>query len=380
MNNWKTVKLGYVCDVRDGTHDSPKYVDKGFPLITSKNVKENHIDFSTCNLISKEDLDAINKRSLVENGDIIMPMIGTIGNPLIVDADKLFAIKNVALIKFNQNIIYNKYIKYILKSNLFNIYTNKNKRGGTQKFLSLKDIRNFSFSLPSIQVQKQIVSILEKAESLKQKREETNKETQKIIQSIFYDMFGDPVKNEKGWSVEKLADATEVIMGQSPSGNSYNSKKEGIPFFQGKAEFGIKYPSVKKWTTKPTKIALSGDTLISVRAPVGTANMSNIGCCIGRGLSAIRVKNKVNQEFLFRLLELLEKYIASKGTGSTFKAISGKDLKSIEIIVPPIEFQEEFAKRIQLIESIQSKQQSSTKEINTLFDALMQKAFKEELC
>src|SRR5262249_7974376 len=77
--------LGEVCDVRDGTHDSPKYVREGYPLITSKNLKNGFIDFTSVNLISREDLDAINKRSKVDAGDILMPMIGTIGNPVIAD-------------------------------------------------------------------------------------------------------------------------------------------------------------------------------------------------------------------------------------------------------------------------------------------------------
>src|SRR3989338_8998220 len=107
-------KLNNICDVRDGTHDSPKYKTEGFPLVTSKNVKDGYIDFSTANLISKDDLDKINKRSAADDGDIIMPMIGTIGNPIIIKKDREFGIKNVALIKFNKSRISNIYIKCLL--------------------------------------------------------------------------------------------------------------------------------------------------------------------------------------------------------------------------------------------------------------------------
>jgi type I restriction enzyme M protein len=95
--DWPKVKLGEVCDVRDGTHDSPKYVLEGYPLITSKNLKDGFIDFTDVNLISREDLDAINKRFKVDAGDLLMPMIGTIGNPVIADASREYAVKNVAL-------------------------------------------------------------------------------------------------------------------------------------------------------------------------------------------------------------------------------------------------------------------------------------------
>ena len=134
--------LGELCDVRDGTHDSPKYVAEGFPLITSKNIVDGKIDTSTANLISEEDYVEICKRSKVGHGDILMPMIGTIGNPVIVkELAPKFAIKNVALIKFKSNSPSNVYINAFLKSRHFYQYVSKLSRGGTQKFLGLGDIR-----------------------------------------------------------------------------------------------------------------------------------------------------------------------------------------------------------------------------------------------
>lgn len=107
--NFSKMKLGKICDVRDGTHDSPKYQTVGYPLITSKNLTSGEIDFSNCNYIKEEDYKKINLRSEVTRGDIIMPMIRTIGNPIIVNTDIRFAIKNVALIKFNNNTLQNIY-------------------------------------------------------------------------------------------------------------------------------------------------------------------------------------------------------------------------------------------------------------------------------
>ncbi len=101
-------KLEDICDVRDGTHDSPKYVNEGYPLITSKNVTNGTIDFNNVNNISSEDYEKINRRSFVDDGDILMPMIGTIGKPIIVVKNRDFAIKNVALIKFNKSNVLNR--------------------------------------------------------------------------------------------------------------------------------------------------------------------------------------------------------------------------------------------------------------------------------
>ena len=156
--NWKFIALQNICDVRDGTHDSPKYVAEGYPLITSKNILEDKIDFFNVNYISKLDLEKINKRSKVDRGDILMPMIGTIGNPLIVDVEKEFAIKNVALLKFNKLKQDNIFIKEILSSNYFLSIIKEKNRGGTQKFLSLNDIRNISIPIVPEEVKARIIS------------------------------------------------------------------------------------------------------------------------------------------------------------------------------------------------------------------------------
>ena len=114
---WISFKLSEVADVRDGTHDSPKYIEKGFPLITSKNLLQNgNINFDNVNYISEKDYMKINKRSEVSNGDILFGMIGTIGNPVLVKSNKKFAIKNVALIKEEKN-LKNSYLIHYLNSN-----------------------------------------------------------------------------------------------------------------------------------------------------------------------------------------------------------------------------------------------------------------------
>ncbi len=187
--SWKVNNLGKICDVRDGTHDSPKYHSVGFPLVTSKNIKNGFIDFSEVNLISEKDLISINKRSLVEDGDILMPMIGTIGNPIIVKKNRDFAIKNVALIKCRPDIICNIYLKSLLDSNYFTNYISKKSRGGTQKFLSLSDIRNVAILLPDIGVQKKYSQLVEKIDLTKQKMIAQSEELETQFQALMQKAF-----------------------------------------------------------------------------------------------------------------------------------------------------------------------------------------------
>lgn len=165
-SSWAVKPLGQICDVRDGTHDSPKFVQAGFPLVTSKNIKNGTIVLDDVNFISKEDYDKINQRSKVDRGDILMPMIGTIGNPVIVDIEPTFAIKNVALIKFHGQEVNAKYVLFVLNSSLFAKYIESTKRGGTQNFISLKDIRSFNIPCPTVAVQEKIIREIEEEVSI----------------------------------------------------------------------------------------------------------------------------------------------------------------------------------------------------------------------
>ncbi|ASA97472.1 restriction endonuclease subunit S [Anoxybacillus flavithermus] len=193
---WERRPLKDIADVRDGTHDSPKYVPNGYPLVTSKNIKNGKIDLSNVNYISEEDFININKRSKVDVGDIIMPMIGTIGNPIIVDEQPNFAIKNVALIKFNNPLVVNIYLKYLLDSHYLDYILNKNKRGGTQKFLSLTDIRNMEIPLPPRDLQDKFSEIVKKIDSQKSILHKSLRELEKNFNSLMQRAFKGELFND----------------------------------------------------------------------------------------------------------------------------------------------------------------------------------------
>lgn len=188
---WSIHKLGEVCDVRDGTHDSPNYVESGYPLVTSKNVRNGEISLDDVSYISYEDYCEINKRSKVDKGDIIMPMIGTIGNPAIVKHDApSFAIKNVALIKFPiPSRIGNLYLKELLTLDFFTIITQKRSRGGTQKFIALGDIRNLEIPVPPINIQSGFENKVTIIESVKEKVTLALDEIQYLFDSLMSRYF-----------------------------------------------------------------------------------------------------------------------------------------------------------------------------------------------
>ena len=141
-----------------------------------------------------------------------------------------------------------------------------------------------------------------------------------------------------------LGTVSAITMGQSPSSEAYNTKGVGLPFYQGKTDFGNVHPSVRVYCDKPQKTAKAFDILISVRAPVGATNIADQRCCIGRGLAAITALNDVSfYKYIFYFLKHCEKDIESLGVGSTFKAISRKDLELISIPLPPLPVQQKIA-------------------------------------
>lgn len=147
------------------------------------------------------------------------------------------------------------------------------------------------------------------------------------------------VKRElpKGWRWEKIGDKSLVttIMGQSPPGESYNKEKIGLPFFQGKADFGVIHPEPTVWCSAPKRIAEPNDILLSVRAPVGPTNLAKEKCCIGRGLAAFRCKEGLYYKYLLLMLRNFEKHISVGGSGSIFNAIGKDEIKEITFPLPP---------------------------------------------
>ncbi|MFC0322640.1 restriction endonuclease subunit S, partial [Gallibacterium melopsittaci] len=184
---WEQCKLGEVNDVRDGTHSSPKYLNEGYPLVTSKNLTEHGLNLDDISFISAEDFEEINKRSKVEIGDIVFGMIGTIGNPILLERDG-FAIKNVALLKRDGK-VENIFLVQLLKSPIFEKYICKENAGGTQKFLGLSQIRDFTFLAPPLPEQQKIGTFFRQLDALitlhKRKVEHSVRLKKALLQKMF---------------------------------------------------------------------------------------------------------------------------------------------------------------------------------------------------
>jgi type I restriction enzyme S subunit len=186
-------------------------------------------------------------------------------------------------------------------------------------------------------------------------------------------VWNDEVKREipEGWGVGNLSDIANITMGQSPPGESYNEKAEGMIFFQGCTDFGNRFPTVRLFTSSPTRFAKSGDILLSVRAPVGTLNIANKDCCIGRGLAALNSKTNAIT-YLFGVMRNLKQIFDRRNSdGTTFGSITKDDLFSLKVIKPKSEILTSFEDIIKPAFEKQNKIELENEQLSSLRDWLL---------
>ncbi len=396
-DGWEWAKLGSYMDVRDGTHDTPKYFDSGIPFVTSKNLGDGKIDFKNVNYISDEDSQKFNQRSRVEAGDILMAMIGTIGKPVVAPKVEFeYSIKNVALFKrltIEQN---SKFIRDYLQ------YSEKRLRkcasGGNQKFLSLKKLKEILIPIPPSSEQKQIVSVLsdylslvecidsdqnalqQLASQLKQKvldiamqgklvPQDPNDEPASVLlekiraekQRLYEEgkiKKKDLVETEivkdgdnayyqnlpKGWGKTLFGNIVYLLSGRDLSVAKYSdSVQKGIPYITGASNFCDGIITTSRFTEFPTVISEKKDILITVKGTVGELAVNPYyKAHIARQIMAIR-PYLVNNEFLKIYLETKIDNMKLQSQ-SMIPGISREVLLKLLIALPP--------KTEQLIKSI----------------------------
>lgn len=395
--SFKLVRCADIIDVRDGTHDSPKYQNQGYPLITSKNINNNKIDFSTVNFISEEDYNKINSRSQVDNGDILMPMIGTVGNPVLVDTKQKFAIKNVALFKLSNNeVVMGKYFYYLLCSDIVKKQLEKSKRGGTQNFVSLKNLRDLRIPIVELNKQEKIVTILDKSYELIKIRKKQLELLNELVKSRFVEMFGDPVKNVMQWEKILCKEATlKIGSGATPKGGNSSYKDEGISLIRSMnvynnnfVENNLAYIDDEQAEKLKNVEVKRNDVLLNI------TGASVARCCIvppkyiparvNQHVSILRCEDTkilpifLCYQFTNENYQRLLWEIASN-SGATREAITKQQIENLEVIIPPIELQNQFADFVTKVDKLKFEMERSLKKLEDNFNSLMQKAFKGEL-
>ena len=332
------------------------------------------------------------KYSYPKKGDILISAAGTIGKTVIFDGeDSYFQDSNIVWIENDESKVTNQFLYYFLQTNPF-ITTN----GSTIKRLYNDNLRDTKIpNVPSIQQQNQITDILGALDKKIQINNQINQELEAMAKTLydywfvqfdFPDQNGKPYKSSggkmvynpelkreipEGWGVEKLRDIANITMGQSPKGTSYNEVGEGILFFQGSTDFGWRFPVARQYTTEPSRIAEEDDILLSVRAPVGTLNITDTRCCIGRGLAAINSKVGANS-YIFNVMQDFKKlFDMMNSVGTTFGSITKDDLYSLQLVYPPNELLMKFDKSVNSFDREIKNRSRQNQELSQLRDWLL---------
>jgi type I restriction enzyme M protein len=228
-----------------------------------------------------------------------------------------------------------KYLFYLLRHNRFNGYLRNRIVGASINNLNSTILNEFNLPLPPIEVQEEIVRELE--------------QYQKIIDGAkqVVDNYKPVIDIDPSWEIKELGEVCDVIAGQSPKGENYNEKGEGLPFYQGRTDFGDTYLlKTKKYTSQITKISKLGDVVMSVRAPVGPVNLTPFDICIGRGLCAIRPKENIVLNYIFYYLMSHQEIIIGN-SGAIFDSINREQIEKLMISIPILEIQQSIVERIE---------------------------------
>ena len=304
------------------------------------------------------------------------------------DFDNVVLGYHCALIIPNSAVVDGKYLNAFMHTRYIQKYFENNASGSGQRYtLSNDTIGNIPVLLPSIDEQHTIGKVLADIDSKIELNKQINDNLEAMAKQLYDYWFvqfdfpneeGKPYKssggamvwNEKlkreipqGWSNGVLSDVANITMGQSPDGSSYNEDGEGIIFYQGSTDFGLRFPDIRQYTTSPSRYANKGDILMSVRAPVGALNIANNDCCIGRGLSALSSKIGSMTHLYYLMNDFRLKFEGMNSAGTTFGSITKDELFSLPVIIPTKSVISEFE---QVCEPIFDKQMIIGEEINAL--------------
>lgn len=393
----ENLTLGEIClKITDGSHNPPKGIDKGKLMLSSRNITENGLNLQDVRYISPEDFIKEDKRTSVTTDDILLTIVGTVGRVLLVDSEypKFTLQRSVGVLKPDKERVFPDFMAYSLKSAEFQRKLTAGSKGVAQKGIYLKDIRSLKIPLPPLPEQKRIAAILDAADAYRQKTKALLTKYDELAQSLFLEMFGDPVRNEKGWERVSLMECyVNGIEGTKcgPFGSALKKHEytnRGIPVWtmfniiNGQFNYdGCLFISPDKFKDLKGYECFQGDVIISRAGTVGKMCVVKYSgkSIISTNLIRLRLDENLLLPMIFSLLmNNWGARVARLRTGEdgSFTHMSTGVLNKIKIPLPPIDLQNQFAERIQAIEKQKAQAQRSMEKAEELFQSLLQRAFK----
>lgn len=335
MSEFRTIRE--LCSVVvDCPHSTPKWTANGKIVIRNNNIKHGRIDFSSPSYTDDEHFAQRIKRAKPQPGDIIITREAPIGDVgMIPENTECCLGQRMVLLRANQSVCDNFYLLYSLQSLYVQHQISWSEGTGTTvSNLRIPHLEQIQIPYLPLEQQAKISSVLRALEEKIENNRRLNDNLQQQAMSLYAEMFLN--SSDSNVTSGTLSDIAVITMGQSPSGSSYNEDGVGEVFYQGRAEFGFRFPKRRLFTTEPKRMAEAGDVLLSVRAPVGDLNIAYERCCIGRGLGAIHSKTGHSSFVLYTMFALRSQLDVFNGEGTVFGSINRDALNAIPIDIPPV--------------------------------------------
>lgn len=392
MEEWKEYRLGDVCKFQEGyvnpPQGNPEFFDGDIKWLRATDLNDGYIYNTSRTLTELGYMSAKKSAILFEPGSIAISKSGTIGRLGIL---KDYMCGNRAVINIIPKSFVNTYFIFcMLRSFRHNFPLLA--VGSVQKNLYISILEEIKIILPNLGLQTKIASILKSLDDKIEVNRRINDNLEQQAQALFKSWFvdfepfkdGEFVESElgmipKGWRVGTLSEIAVITMGVSPSGLSYNTKSEGDVFYQGRAEFGFRFPKRNMYTTEAKRFAEIDSILFSVRAPVGDVNVAEEKCCIGRGLASIKALYGYNSFVLYLMQYLKPFFDKYNSEGTVFGNINKSTLEGFKIIISPKEYQEKFQKIVGKMDCIIKSLEQESSRLSSLRDTLLPRLMSGEL-
>ena len=411
MSEWKEYRLGDILSIKSGFSYQGKYIGTGNSLLLGMGC----VSFKEKFLMSgaRPYSCPYDDRYKVHSGDIVLATRQQSDNlpilampamvPDTLQGKDIVIGTNLYKVEITDTTFSNVYIYWLLKTKQYVNYIAGVKTGTTVSMVTKKNVEDFIFFAPSNPKEREyiasIISALDDKIAVNRRIcENLEAKAQALFKHWFVDFApfldkpngkaerknGKFVESEfglipEGWRVGKLGEIADIAMGQSPAGSSYNEKGEGIIFYQGRTEFGFRYPSVRLYTTEPKRFAEPLSTLLSVRAPVGDINVATDKCCIGRGLASIKSKNNCHSFIFYLLQSMKRRFDVYNGEGTVFGSINKDTLNGQNIIIPSDSIILEFEEIVEEMDKMILESHQENLRLSSLRDTLLPKLMSGQI-
>ena len=378
MADWKELTVGDLCDTISDTYHRN---DEVVVLVNTSDVLEGKI--LNHQLVENKNLKGQFKKTFKKDDILYSEIRPANKRYAYVDfagTERYIASTKLMVLRPKKDRVLPRFLFAFLSSNhvLAKLQHLAETRSGTFPQITFSsELAPMPIALPDFNTQEKIVGMLSSIEGRIQINNAINKNLQEQAQVLYANMFIQNTSDQ--WSEGVLSDVAEITMGQSPKGNTYNEDGVGTVFFQGRGEFGFRFPTRRLFTTDPKRMAQSNDVLMSVRAPVGDFNVAYEPCCIGRGLGAIRSKDGHQSFVLYTVFSLREKLDMFNGEGTVFGSINRDALNSMPIIIPAKDEMDRFEEIVAPMDAAIRNNYEEICRLEAIRDSLLPRLMSGEL-